>query len=346
MTQALIPNPFVRWHFRDFQKRGYSIEQICQQFSVPETVFTSEGKDVSADGFAEMIKQSVVAIDDESFGGISTSLPVGSFRMMTYACITCQTLKQAIHRTCNFYRLLSKQINWRLDIGEQQSKLVFDTNLAGTTGASHNYFIIFTSCIIWRWLSWMIDKPIELSQLTLNFSPAYASSYLPGLFKTQVHFEREESAIYFDNSLLDMPVKQTPDSLQTFLINAPQCLMSHYQSSMSLTKKVQEYLEDAQYIGETNLPHAAEHFFCSEQSLIRGLKQEGTRFKDIREKVRKQKASYYLVKTKLTNQQISAQLGFSEVSVFYRNFKKWFGVTPSQYRENPQRASQHDSKAQ
>ena len=86
------------------------------------------------------------------------------------------------------------------------------------------------------------------------------------------------------------------------------------------------------------MPHAAEHFFCSEQSLIRGLKQEGTRFKDIREKVRKQKASYYLVKTELTNQQISAQLGFSEVSVFYRNFKKWFGVTPSQYRENPRSA--------
>ena len=60
--------------------------------------------------------------------------------------------------------------------------------------------------------------------------------------------------------------------------------MSHYQSSMSLTKKVQEYLEKTEYIGETNLQQAAEHFFCSEQSLIRGLKQEGARFKDIREK--------------------------------------------------------------
>ncbi len=338
MTQALIPNPFIRWHFRDFQKRGYSTQEICQQFSVPESVYANEGKDVSEDGFAEMIKQSVLAIDDESFGGVSTTLPAGSFRMMTYACITCHTLKQAIHRSCNFYGILSRELNWRLDIGEQVSKVVFDDSETLADDASHDYFIIFTSCVIWRWLSWMIDKPIELTQFNLKFSAGYASSYLPGLFKTQVNFDQQESAIYFDTALLDTPIKQTPDSLQTFLINAPQCLMSHYQSSMSLSKKVQEYIENAAFIGDTNLPHAAEHFFCSEQSLIRGLKQEGTRFKDIREKVRKQKASYYLVKTELTNQQISAQLGFSEVSVFYRNFKKWFGVTPSQYRENPRSA--------
>ncbi len=338
MSQALIPNPFVRWHFREFQRRGYSTSQICQQFNVPESVFDSEGQDVSAESFADIIKQSVEVLNDESFGGISTSLPMGSFRMMTYACISCVTLKQAIHRAFNFYQLLTKQIHWQLKIDDDKCHLVFDTSLDGTTGSSHNYFIIFTTCIIWRWLSWMIDQPIKIDKLDLIFSPVFASSYLPGLFKTSVNYEQQNTVITFDSALLELPVKQTPQTLQTFLINAPECLMSHYQSSMSLTKKVQEYLEKTEYIGETNLQQAAEHFFCSEQSLIRGLKQEGARFKDIREKVRKQKSTYYLVKTGLTNQQISAQLGFSEVSVFYRNFKKWFGVTPSQYRENPRKS--------
>lgn len=340
MSKALVPNLFVRWHFQEFIRRGDSIEQICQRFNVPPSIFDIEGNEVSADNFASMIKHSVEVLKDESFGAITRTLPVGSFAMMTHAAISCLTLKQAIHRCCKFYQLLSPQINWRLEVGTNESKIVFDTDTSGVSNESHGYFIVFTSCILWRWLSWMIDEPISLAKMSVSFSHVDASDYLPGIFKTNLYYRKSENAICFSNALLDKPVKQTPDTLQHFLVGAPECLLAHYQASDSLSKKVQEYIEGCDFTSDVTLQQTAEDFYCSEQSLIRGLKQEGTRFKDIREKVRKHKASYYLIKTSLTNQQISAQLGFSEVSVFYRNFKKWYGVTPSQYRENPKQVRQ------
>ena len=95
---------------------------------------------------------------------------------------------------------------------------------------------------------------------------------------------------------------------------------------------MQEYLQTQAHINQVTLVQAAQHFCCSEQSLIRALRAEGASFKALRAKIQKIRAHQLLIKSNLSNQEISQKLGFSEPSVFYRNIKKWFGKTPNQYR--------------
>ena len=60
------------------------------------------------------------------------------------------------------------------------------------------------------------------------------------------------------------------------------------------------------------------------------LKKEGTTFSEILEDVRKKLATYYLIKG-IDIETISISLGFSELSSFFRIFKKWYSLSPKEW---------------
>lgn len=65
-------------------------------------------------------------------------------------------------------------------------------------------------------------------------------------------------------------------------------------------------------------------------------KKEGTSLSSYIMDERLRMAKRLLATTNMPPQQICDQIGFSNVSYFYRSFKKSTGVTPQQYRENHQ----------
>jgi AraC-like DNA-binding protein len=69
----------------------------------------------------------------------------------------------------------------------------------------------------------------------------------------------------------------------------------------------------------------------SERSVYRKLKREGASYKSIYDDVRKALTQQYLTETDLSINQIAALLGFNDASNFRRLFKRWFGISPSQF---------------
>ena len=76
----------------------------------------------------------------------------------------------------------------------------------------------------------------------------------------------------------------------------------------------------------------ADHLSMSVRSLQLKLKEEGTSYQKILNAVRKNLAIAYLREPKVSKGEIAQMLGFSEISVFSRTFKKWTGKSPSEYQ--------------
>lgn len=70
----------------------------------------------------------------------------------------------------------------------------------------------------------------------------------------------------------------------------------------------------------------------SERTLRRRLLNAGVSFSGLLNDVRSQRAKLYLADPRLAITEIAFLLGFSEVASFTRAFKRWYGVTPGQYR--------------
>ncbi|CAK2474111.1 hypothetical protein VCRA2116O29_350009 [Vibrio crassostreae] len=70
----------------------------------------------------------------------------------------------------------------------------------------------------------------------------------------------------------------------------------------------------------------------TKRTLQRNLKSNGILFKQAKEQVRESKAKQLLDETDLSVQEISWQLGYSDLSNFNRAFKGWVGTTAPSYR--------------
>jgi AraC-like DNA-binding protein len=68
------------------------------------------------------------------------------------------------------------------------------------------------------------------------------------------------------------------------------------------------------------------------RTLQRKLQSQQTTFQQQMDQVRSELAISYLQVPHVSLTDIGELLGFAELSVFSRTFRRWFGITPSQWR--------------
>lgn len=73
--------------------------------------------------------------------------------------------------------------------------------------------------------------------------------------------------------------------------------------------------------------------FISKRTLARRLGLEGRNFRSIRDEILSQQASSYLHTSNMSVDAIAAVLSYHDSSNFRRAFKRWFQLTPDQYRK-------------
>jgi AraC-like DNA-binding protein len=78
----------------------------------------------------------------------------------------------------------------------------------------------------------------------------------------------------------------------------------------------------------------ADALHLSRRSLQRRLKEEGTSYTQVLDETRRQLAAQYVRHSRLSINEITYLLGFSEPSNFSRAFRRWTGASPTAYRES------------
>ena len=96
--------------------------------------------------------------------------------------------------------------------------------------------------------------------------------------------------------------------------------------------RVMDYLMENSYTGLHSLEDVASNFNMTARSLQRRLQDESVTFQQITESVRKSLALHYLESGKYQIKEISAMLGYNEISAFSRAFKRWTGKAPVEFR--------------
>jgi AraC-like DNA-binding protein len=71
----------------------------------------------------------------------------------------------------------------------------------------------------------------------------------------------------------------------------------------------------------------------SPRTLQRKLQTEGRSFAEVLDRTRRHFADCYIKERTLALTEIAHLLGFSEQSAFTRAFHRWYGISPSRYRD-------------
>lgn len=102
------------------------------------------------------------------------------------------------------------------------------------------------------------------------------------------------------------------------------------EESPSLVQRVQDYLE-LQTGGMPTMFETAQALNIPERTLRHQLQQLNTSYKQIREKIIKDKALRLMEYNEYSIEMIAELLGYSEPAAFNHAFKRWFGQSPRQY---------------
>jgi AraC-like DNA-binding protein len=131
------------------------------------------------------------------------------------------------------------------------------------------------------------------------------------------------------------------DAHRPFYSNNPQLLEALAPFLAARTPAPSRIDEVRAVIGERlrgqrpTLGTVARELAMSARSLQRLLGEHDTSFRDLLDDVRSQHARGYLRSTTFSDPEIAYLLGFEDPNSFYRAFRAWNGLTPSQFRRQP-----------
>ncbi len=100
-------------------------------------------------------------------------------------------------------------------------------------------------------------------------------------------------------------------------------------------QEVERAIEPLLGSSEVSIDRVARELGMSRQTLYRRLKAEGTTFEELLDAKRRQLAVRYLRLDRSSVKAAAYKLGFSDPAAFSRAFKRWTGISPSDFRESP-----------
>lgn len=330
-----VPNVFFRRQLGSYLLDKQKAQALLAAHNIPLSVLTTDSY-TDSKKLASLANTVWRATDDESTGGTVKRLPFGFFKMLCRACGDCENLQAIIHRSCDFFRIISDEFTFSLEIkGEEAVFMMCHQPQNGLELPENNdYFIMCLVIVLTRWFAWMIDEAIELERVEFQFSAFALIEDFENIYHSAVKFNQKSNCIVFSKELLSKKVVTPQSKLPSLLIDAPHCFLRHYRQVNSTAEQVRKILEKHEAFTQLKLIDISRQLNISTATLTRKLKGENTSFMEIKDRSRKHKAMSLLRTFELSITEISYVLGFSESSAFTRAFKKWTGDTPVEYRKS------------
>ncbi|MEQ3693575.1 MAG: AraC family transcriptional regulator ligand-binding domain-containing protein [Alcanivorax sp.] len=251
------------------------------------------------------------------FGGLGLALSAGG------------SLLSVLQRMTRFQRLISNAVRAELVIGDDKVSIHFHPN-AGHTPHPQGMQYVMANLV--RLVRIRLDSTLNPLQVLVAHENAAYCARMARYFRVEPE-QADHYAIVFARDAANSQLHSS-DSQLAAMLDATLNERLAAQEKGSLVIQLSLWLEGQLPEGEPSLADAGAQFHMSVRSLQRRLNEEELTWKQLVERTRRTLVERHLKVPGTTVTQLAFLLGFSDVSSFSRAFKKWYGVSPSQFRAN------------
>lgn len=151
-------------------------------------------------------------------------------------------------------------------------------------------------------------------------------------FGCPVSWGAPQFEVAFDAALLELPLPRSDARLFSYLARRADALLAQLPAEASVGARVRREVAALLPQGEPRLAVVAKRLAMSERTVHRRLAEEGTRFADVVDGVRRERAQLMLQDPQLSCSEVGFLVGYGEPAAFFRAFKRWTGATPQAWR--------------
>ena len=151
-------------------------------------------------------------------------------------------------------------------------------------------------------------------------------------FGAPVRFDSDESALVFERHWLERALPPMNPALRQDI--ASRVAAQERQLLADFPATVRRLMRKQLLFGQCSMDAVAATLGMHRRTLDRRLQRHGLQYGDLIDSVKNDVARQLLRDTRLQVQQIAASLHFSTAANFATAFRRWTGMTPSEYRQS------------
>jgi len=151
-------------------------------------------------------------------------------------------------------------------------------------------------------------------------------------FACPIRYGASHDELILSTSDLDLPFLQHNAQVLHMMRPGLDAALRAIEAPVGFCEQVIEILKRTLANGRPSLQHLARELLQSERTLQRRLASEGTTFNALLNEARRQVGLHLLADTSLELKEVAYLLGYDDVNSYYRAFRRWEKVSPSQWR--------------
>jgi AraC-like DNA-binding protein len=257
-----------------------------------------------------------------------------TFHALGFAWLASNSLGDALHRMARYgqflndglkYRLVSEQVIYRFHIILDKNQYSDQEKYRSASASDAGIAALLKMC---RLLMGDAFNPIEI---TCPHPPNSASLLLENLARCPVYYQSEQIEMVFDRHEVEQKLNTGNEELTQA---HEQIILKHMAElhQQQLSAQVQLSIMERLPSGNIKESEVAAELGLSARTMQRRLLEEGVNYQGLLQQSRQKLADQYIRDDNLAISEIAYLLGFSAQANFTRAFKRWNGVSPTQYR--------------
>ena len=316
---------------RALEALGFQTAGLLKAVGIDAEVLKNVEGHISARVMGDLWRGALEASGDEHLGiHLAEAAPIRSFGVHAYALLSSATLRQAFRRASRYQRLIHETNELLFEEGPDGGVLRHRRPGGLPVGRHPAEFLMTLWVRFGRRLTGTVWPPRLVC--FAHEAPPDRSEH-ERVFRCPVRFSTGRTELYVDNDTLDTRNPGADTVLAELMDRYAGDLLKQAPAGTTTSERVRQWLINEMNGGNPTAAGAASALFVSERTLYRHLKQEGTTFRSLLDQLRHERATQLLAKSQFSLAEVGFLLGFSELSAFYRAFKRWTGMTPAAFRK-------------
>ncbi|MBI3898400.1 MAG: AraC family transcriptional regulator [Gammaproteobacteria bacterium] len=328
MIKQTISIAFVREALTTVWQKGLYTDELLLQVGISPSLLDLPQSRISPGQYSSLWRAIALMLNDEFLGLTSRPMKIGAFSMLCHSVIHGETLEAGLRRALRFYSLIFDDIGATLSHDGNWVRIEIANHGRHLGLFAHSAFLQILHGLV----SWLIGRRIAILKAEFCYDePSHGKEYR-AIFCPNTYFNQPNTAITFSARYLDMPIIQNKETLKDFLRYAPTSFLIKFEQGDTLSDRIRRHLHHT-YVSEwPDFDAMARQLNMTPSTLRRRLEGQGQPYQSIKDDLRFDLAIILLDQPEKSVTDIAIGLGFSDTSAFYRAFKKWTGMSPTEYR--------------
>jgi len=187
-----------------------------------------------------------------------------------------------------------------------------------------------------HWIVWgrqLTRVPFPVEETRFRWTGPRKRMPFDCFFGGRVEFGAGEDALLLRRDVLGLPLpERTPEVAEQFEAYAS-ALIRRMTSQSDIVERVREAIAEGLLTGAAKEGTVARDMAMTVRTMHRHLVEAGTSFREIRDELLRRRAEQLLRERRVPIGEVSYLLGYAEPSNFHRAFRRWTGLTPTEWRE-------------